>query len=179
MSFALCVVYVSASGLHEQWVSARGLLLGEAMAPKQPLPADDQRWLDSVAGRLDRVRLDMARAAYPHLPVPPPAPSEGPSTPGVEPSATPVPVPGALQHPPRVLARPIAARSGGGASLGDPLQDGVQPRGQPSTPMEELAALRFSRAAPVAFNVQRHAVMIAGRPVVVTVLISAFWPVVC
>ena len=51
-----------------------------------------------------------------------------------------------------------------------PWVEGVRPRGQPTTPDEELAALRLGRTVPAAFSPQRHAVMVCGRPVVVPLL---------
>ena len=67
--------------------------------------------------------------------------SGGPTTLGIEPSAMP-------GSPPSAAA------------------EGVQPRGQAEAPASLLLAT-FARAQPAAFNVQRHAVMILGRPVVV------------
>ena len=46
-------------------------------------------------------------------------------------------------------------------------QDGVQQRGQPATAQEELAALRLGRTSPLSAMPCGHAMMIAGRPVVV------------
>ena len=49
-----------------------------------------------------------------------------------------------------------------------PAVDGLQPpSGLPTTPAQELMALRFSRRAPLGFAPAHKAVMIAGRPVVV------------
>ena len=45
--------------------------------------------------------------------------------------------------------------------------EGVRPRQQPDDPAQELAALRLARHSPATFMVQRQAVMIEGRPVVV------------
>ena len=104
--------------------------------------APDRRWIDASAKRLDNVRqsLDISAAATGTA-------SSSQVGGSVEPSATPSP-----------LAEETDAAHHG---------QGVQPRGQPSTPIEELAALRLGRTAPAAFNIQRQAVMILGRPVVV------------
>ena len=99
--------------------------------------APDPRWPKAVADRLGEVRRGFAEGSGTAA-----SSSGGPTTPGIEPSA----MPG---------MPPFAA------------SEGVQPRGQPEDPHEELAALRFARAQPSAFSVQRHAVMILGRPVVV------------
>ena len=87
-------------------------------------------------------------------------------------------------------ARLTAVRRGLGESAGQPLPkahlppgghlpgtlhgstthatlDGVQMRGQPSTAEEELATLRLGRTSPLSAMPCRHAMMIAGRPVVV------------
>ena len=100
----------------------------------------DPRWISAVAHRLDRVREELGRSAEGGDPTA----SGGPI--GTEPSA--VPPPGAVPTQQERHA-------------------GVQPRGQPTAPAEELAALRLARTEPSAFNIQRHAVMVCGRPVVV------------
>ena len=51
---------------------------------------------------------------------------------------------------------------------------GVKPRGQPHVPLEELAALRPGRSSPSSFVLQRHAVMVCGRPVVVPIPHTAY-----
>ena len=108
--------------------------------PKGALP--DPRWPQAAAGRLDNVRDHLAHAAA--------SSAEGATTSAaVEPSATAV---------------------GAAFSRQEKRMEGVQPRGQPTVPREELAALRLGRTAPSNFNLQRHAVMVCGRPVVVPLL---------
>ena len=103
----------------------------------------DPRWLEGAAERLDRVRTGLGASA---------AAAECPEV--VE---TAWPLPG---------AEPAAASSSGDGWASRRLT-GVQPRGQPEKPAQELAALRLGRTTPTAFNIQRHAVMVCGRPVVV------------
>ena len=108
--------------------------------PKGAQP--DPRWLQGAAERLDLVRAGLgasAEAAECREAIDSSTP-----LPGVEPAA--------------------ASSSGAGTSS---CSAGVQPRGQPELPAEELAALRLGRTTPTAFNIQRHAVMVCGRPVVV------------
>ena len=111
--------------------------------------APDPRWPEAAADRLDAVRRGLATSAE-AASSSAAGPSQGAPS-GVEPSATP------------------AERPAG--SYGARKAEGVQPRGQPKTPTEELAALRLGRTAPAAFNLQRHAVMVCGRPVVVPITI--------
>ena len=110
----------------------------------QPLGAlDEGKWLEGNAERLSRVRqgLGVTAQAERHR-------DEGDDT---------WPLPG--PEPPT------------GPTIGDQMErrrwTGVQPRGQPDKPGQELAALRLGRAVPTTFNIQRHAVMVCGRPVVV------------
>ena len=103
----------------------------------------DPRWLQGAAERLDRVRTGLGASA---------AAAEC-----LEVVETARPLPG---------AEPAAASSSGdGASC---RSTGVQPRGQPELPAQELAALRLGRTTPTAFNTQRHAVVVCGRPGVVS-----------
>ena len=102
----------------------------------------DPRWLEGAAQRLDRVREGLGQTAEGGAS----APSVATPTPDAEPAA-------ASGEPPAAPANRRLA--------------GVRPRGQPTTPAEELAALRLGRSTPSAFNLQRHAVMVCGRPVVV------------
>ena len=107
--------------------------------PRGALP--DPRWYQAAADRLDSVRDELARTDAP----------EGEAAAGppadVEPSATSSAGP----------AQPWMERR----------KMGVQPRQEPTDPAEEMAALRLARTAPSNFNLQRQAVMICGRPVVV------------
>ena len=117
---------------------ALGAMPGKSVwQPKGSMP--DRRWLQATAERLDAVRSGLAQSAAQEE-------SQGVESRDVEPSA--------------------ASSSSAGPSYGDPMQSGVQPRGQPQNPQEELAALRLGRTAPSTFNLQRHAVMVRGRPVV-------------
>ena len=118
----------------------------------RPKGALDRHWVGATANRLDRVRLDLASSAAEmagaNLPTPPAPPTGGSSS----------------SAPSRHGIEPTAI----------PEHKGLQPRDQPENPMEELAALRFARTSTASFAVQRHAVMVLGRPVVVlhyTVLI--------
>ena len=108
--------------------------------PKGAQP--DPRWLQGAAERLDLVRAGLGASAE--------------AAECREAADTSTPPPGAEPAP--------ASSSGAGASS---CSTGVQPRGQPELPAEELAALRLGRTTPTAFNIQRHAVMVCGRPVVV------------
>ena len=115
---------------------------GTVWRPRGSQP--DPRWLESAAERLDRVRAglgDTSGGVSDDTPMPP-------ASPDVEPSAT-----------------SAAASSSQAPAVRRHM--GVQPRGQPEDPAQELAALRLGRTSPMAFNPQRHAVMICGRPVVV------------
>ena len=109
----------------------------------QPKGTDDTRWVAAAAARIGAVRRDLsdsaAELAAQHLPPPPPPPAGS-----------------AAAASASSRAEPSAARD----------DSGVPVRGQPQTPAEELAALRFARASPTTFALQRHAVMICGRPVV-------------
>ena len=101
--------------------------------------ATDPRWYRGVAHRLDIVREGLATSA-----------EGGASSSTSRPADAP----------------PSAAAASSSASAPGPQNRGVQPRGQPGTPDEELAAMRLGRAVPASFNLQRHAVMVCGRPVV-------------
>jgi hypothetical protein len=56
---------------------------------------------------------------------------------------------------------PAVANCGGSAS-----STGTQPARAPSNPSEELESLRLAGVVASSFNPARHAVMVAGRPVV-------------
>ena len=113
--------------------------------PKGALPVP--RWYQAAASRLDSVHDELARTA-----ISPDAASVDP--PGdVEPSAT----------SSRALVESWKERC----------KAGVQTRGQPADAEEELAALRHGRAGPSNFNLQRHAVTVCGRPVVVPIVKSS------
>ena len=99
----------------------------------------DGRWLQATAGRLDAVRSGLAQSAAQEE-------GQGAEPRDVEPSA--------------------ASSSSAVLSYGEHMRSGAQPTGQPQNPEEELAALRLGRTEPVNFNLQRHAVMVCGRPVV-------------
>ena len=116
-----------------------------SMGKKLWLPkgaAPDPRWVDASADRLSNVRRSVDASAEATS-----AASSSEARSSVEPSAT--------------LSRPAEGSYAGRRS------QGVQPRGPPTNPAEELAALRLGRTSPATFNIQRQAVMICGRPVVV------------
>ena len=128
------------------------------MGPKvwQPKGSNpDGRWVSAAAGRLDGVRDGLAASSGLASKAAGAPPGKGSASSGVEPSATP-------EQPPN-------------DTFGGHRAQGVQPRGQPTTQTEELAALRLGRTAPAAFNLQRHAVMVCGRPVVVPTLTSSVY----
>ena len=108
------------------------------MEPRvSPTAGEEATWLASSAARLTAIRRELALS------------SGGP-------------IPKSQARPPR----PHAEGSAHG-SVAPFIEGGVLPRGQPEHPQEELAALRLGRTAPISFAVTRHAMMIAGRPVVV------------
>ena len=90
--------------------------------------AADPRCIEAATGRLTGVREGLAASAE----APTGASSAARGSAAVEPSAT--------------------AASQPSGSYGAHRSSGVQPRGQPTTPVEELAALRLGRTAPAAFN---------------------------
>ena len=108
----------------------------------------DPRWYQSAAHRLDAVRGGLAASA---------AGEDAPAADAtaVDPAAT------------------SAASSG--LTYEQHRQQGVRPRGQPQNPQEELAALRHGRTSPANFVLQRHAVMVCGRPVVVPIPCNAYF----
>ena len=108
--------------------------------PKGSLP--DPRWYQSADRRLDAVRSGLAASAAGEE-------ASAAEAADVEPAAT------------------SAASSG--LTYEQHRHKGVRPRGQPQTPQEELSALRLGRSSPANFALQRHAVMVCGRPIVVPI----------
>ena len=113
---------------------------GKSWKPLGALP--DPRWYQSAASRLDNVRDDLARTGS----------SDGQGS----------------SDPPRGDVESTATSSRGVfESLAERRATEVKARGQPADAAEELGALRHGRTSPANFNLQRHAVMVSGRPVVV------------
>ena len=120
--------------------------VGQQKGPEGALP--DPRWYQFAATvRLDAVRSGLAASAAGER-------ASAAEAADVEPAAT------------------SAASSG--LTYEQHRTQGVKPRGQPHVPLEELAALRPGRSSPSSFVLQRHAVMVCGRPVVVPIPHTAY-----
>ena len=108
------------------------------MGPRvSPTGGEEATWLASTAARLTAIRRELAESSG-------------------------MPIPKSQARPPGALAEGSAH-----GSVAPFVEGGVAPRGQPVQPQEELAALRLGRTSPISFAVARHAMMIAGRPIVV------------
>ena len=105
-----------------------------------PKSCDVVPWLPATAARLTSVRRGLAESSAYPLPPAPQAPPGG-----------------------------FPAGSAHGCVM-KAMEGGVAVRGQPTSPEEELAALRLGRSIPVSCFINRHATMIEGRPVVALVL---------
>ena len=144
-----------------------------SMAPKGGREPRHPEWLTAMAARVDRVQEEFDRSAGPDIQrshrnaldgqgIPqPPSPPQAWTSPepqpglGIEPTA----VPTRRWPPPSHAMADVTGRN-----------DGIQPRAQPQTPIEELAALRLAAATPQGFASWRFSIMVCGRPVV------APWP---
>ena len=136
-------VSTSCQCLHPSFLShldalARDGVEVAAMEPRvSPTAGEEATWLASTAARLTAIRRELAESSG-------------------------MPIPKSQPRPPPALAEGSAH-----GSVAPFIEGGVVPRGQPVHRQEELAALRLGRSSPISFAVTRHAMMIAGRPVVV------------